>query len=105
MNTLFRRDLQPAEETGNTAYLDRPDQNGYSFVLKPKGREGVSEELTLRDRQELVKTELNNPVWFAKAKRAYAAGGRTRDIKSACNCSPSSAKKMYMAFNRAKKGQ
>lgn len=105
MNTLFRRDNQPTEEGQATAFLENPATNTFGFVIKPKGRANVVPELTLQDRRELTKTGLNNESWFIIAKRAFAANGRIKDIRNACKCSPSSAKKMYGAFNRAKKGQ
>lgn len=105
MNALFTRDRETVTDAGNTSYLDNAQTNTYSFAIRPKGRAGAVPELTKMDLKYLTETELNNPVWFKKAKEVYAANGRTRDIKNACGCSLSSAKKMYRAFNRAKKGQ
>lgn len=105
MNALFTRDRETVTDVGNTSYVDDPQTNTYGFTMKPKGRACVAPELTLDDLKYLLETELNNPVWFSRAKQVYAANGRARDIKNACGCSLSSAKKMYRAFNRAKKGQ
>lgn len=62
----------------------------------------VSPELTLQDRRELAKTGLTDDVYFVKAKRVYAAGGKKKAIQKACGRSPSYAAKVYAAFNRAK---
>lgn len=105
MNALFKRDSHPDPVPESTAYVDNAHTNTYGFALRPKGRAGVVPELTMDDLKYLAETELNNPAWFSRAKQVYSACGRAKDIRAACGCSLSSAKKMYRAFNRAKKGQ
>lgn len=102
------QDFSPVEEAQrptSTAIVVNADTNTFEFVLRPKGRVETSDVLSLEDLRELRKTGLNNRLYFEQAKRVFAAGGGAKDIRNACGLSPSAAKKVLAALNRAKKAQ
>jgi hypothetical protein len=86
-----------------TMILVNAQTNTFDFVINPKAHE-VPDALTVDDRRELVRIGFGNEDLAAKAKQVYAAGGRIKDIKNKCSVSLSYAKKLHMAFGRAKKG-
>ena len=102
MNKLFY-DIEPPApvKTVSTAYVENPETNTIAWVDTPSGRVGIVPELTLQDRRELAKTPLKDEIYFFKAKRVYAAGGKAKEIRKECGRSPSYAEKVYAAFNRA----
>lgn len=96
---------QEAQRPTSTAIVVNADTNTFEFVMRPKGRVETSDVLSLEDLRELRKTGLNNRLYFEQAKRVFAAGGGAKDIRKACGLSPSAAKKVLAALNRAKKVQ
>lgn len=86
-----------------TMILVNAQTNTFDFVINPKAHE-VPDGLTVDDRRELARIGFGNDALAAKAKQVYAAGGRIKDIKTKCGVSLSYAKKLHMAFGRAKKG-
>ena len=100
--------MSPTENTKlppSTAVLVDENTNTFEFPMRPKGCVETSDALTIEDLRELRKTGLNNRLYFEQAKRVFAAGGGTKDIRNACGLSPSAAKKVLAALNRAKKVQ
>lgn len=86
-----------------TMILVNAQTNTFDFVINPKAH-NVPDALTLEDRRELARIGVGNYDLSVKAKSVYAAGGRTKDISEKCGVSLSYAKKIHMAFGRAKKG-
>ena len=109
MNTLFIRQIpleitnEPAQVAPPSVFLENPETRTFGFVMKGKARPGVVPELTLQDRRELLQSDppIGNMDLAAKAKRVYAAGGKTKDIEKACHLSPDYAAKIHAAFGRA----
>lgn len=92
---------QRQEEQRNSVVLTNAVTNTFEFVIERKSRPGVSDKLTIEDRRELVKTRLNDPVYFEQAKAVFAAGGDTAKIREVCGKSLSYAEKVHAAFERA----
>lgn len=109
MNTLFIRQIpleianEPAQIAPPSVFVDNPETRTFGFVMKGKSRPGVDPELTLQDRRELLGSNppIGNMELAAKAKRIYAANGKTKDIEKWCDISPDYAAKIYAAFGRA----
>jgi hypothetical protein len=95
---------EPKEAPKSTAYLENPQTNTFSFVLKTATRSEVVPHLTLDDRRALAASNppLMNEVVTARAKQIFAAGGRIKDIAKGCNISPDYAAKIHAAFTRKK---
>ncbi len=104
MNRNFY-DIEPKDvTTTSTAFTIDERTGAVEWNLKrSSGRVGIVPELTLQDRRELAKTALKDEAYFVKAKRVYAANGGAKAIRKACGRSPSYAKQVLAAFNRAKK--
>lgn len=92
------------QEVVSSAFVSDAQTGTIEWVLKPKARTETSPVLTIHDRRELAKTDLKDDVYFAKAKRVYAAGGGVKKIRSECGKSLSYARKVHRAFSNAEKG-
>ena len=97
-------DTKPAKEPVTGRITVDEARNCYEWVLTPKQQKiDVTGALTLQDRRELAKDNLNTETINVRAKTIYAAGGRIKDIQSGCGIGKDYAKKLHAAFGRASK--
>lgn len=112
MNALFTKQIMHSDEQSapdaepvSTMFdIDR-NRNAVGWTLIPKPRPQIVSELTLQDRRELATNNppLANEALNARAKRIYASGGNTKQIKVECGVSKDYAAKLHAAFGRAAK--
>ena len=105
-NPLFYSTVPPeaVPEIGHTSFVSNKQTGTIEWILSPKHHD-AQPELDIHDRRELAKTNLKDLLYFAKAKRIYAAHGGINDIRAGCGNSLSYAQKVHAALEKAVKSR